>query len=62
MDIKHAKLNKEVTFIRRNGETASGKICAVPEKKINGTWVKVNTGDKKKPVINNCRLSALSLA
>lgn len=60
MELKHAKLNKKVSFVRRNGATAEGVICAEPEHLKNGIWVKVNTGDKKNPDITSVRLGNLS--
>lgn len=62
MDLNKIKLGKKVSFTRRNGEDAVGTIAGPVREEANGTWVDVNTGDKKKPKIAKVRPSKLSAA
>lgn len=59
---KEVKKNMAVKFVRRNGQVGTGVVSALPEVKTNGTWVEVNTGDKKNPVIAKVRLEKLERA
>lgn len=53
-----AKEGKQVEITRRNGQIAKGKVDSVDET-TKGTWVGVNIGDKKTPVIVKVRASQL---
>lgn len=62
MEIKDVKMDKKVTFVRRNGSTAHGVVYSKPVQMKNGVWVLVNTGSKLSPVVTNVRITNLQPA
>lgn len=58
--VKALKRGDPVSTVRRNGETAEGKVSSV-ESKPNGKWVTINTStDKKKPDLLTVRESQVT--
>lgn len=53
------RIGTKVKFTRRNGEEAEGRTTTEEYVLGKGTWIDVNTGDKKIPKITKVRPSQL---
>jgi len=56
------KIGTRVSFTRRNGDFAVGKVHDNDDTGASGPWVAVNIGDKKKPHMVNVRPTQLTRA
>lgn len=54
------KIGTQVKFVRRNGQSATGRVSGAKWNAGKGDWIPVNTGDKKKPLITQMRPSQLT--
>lgn len=54
------KIGTKVSFTRRNGEVATGRVHGDAWNKGKGDWLPVNIGDKKNEKLVQVRPSALS--
>lgn len=54
------KVGTKVSFTRRNGQAATGRVHSDLRVTSKGNWLAVNIGDKKTPQIVQVRPSMLS--